>query len=574
VAGFNPKSINIGVGLDLKGIQTGVQQMQREMGKISQTTQRVSNGFQNMGRMIGGAFAVGSIVSFARSATLMAEQTATAKARIDQIAKSMGVFGEETQNVTGHIKKYAEDNEILLATDRNVIMMTQAKLLTFKELAVTAGQLNGAFNRATKAAIDMAAAGFGEATMNAVQLGKALNDPIKGITALTRNGITFTEQEKEKIKVLVESNRMLEAQNMVLSAIETQVGGTAAATADASVKINLHFKSISRTIGEMLLPAVERLAEKLGNIQRLGLATGMGISVRKVKEFEDEATSDVERLKARIKDKTVTEQYAAIQRELNHAMEQQTAIVYEDITATQRRTVFYKKQVELLEEMKEAFVSLNSPTIQPSIISDVDAPKVEPVVLTRLKKIQMQAKLTGDAVRFEIGSIPATLEEVGNDLKAPFGLIDEQFHNFVASVRAAVAEFSALMLVDFASAIGEALVVGNDSFKDFGQRMLDNMGRFFKQIGSMFVAYGVASLEFMKTLLVPANAPALIAAGLALAAIGGAISATAKNYAEQNGTMSSSVSGASGAFYSETRIDGYDLVTINARNNHLRTRRG
>jgi hypothetical protein len=61
--------------------------------------------------------------------------------------------------------------------------------------------------------------------MNAVALGKALNDPIKGISALTRNGITFTESEKERIKVLVESNKVGEAQNMILQAIETQVGG-------------------------------------------------------------------------------------------------------------------------------------------------------------------------------------------------------------------------------------------------------------------------------------------------------------------------------------------------------------
>jgi hypothetical protein len=62
----------------------------------------------------------------------------------------------------------------------------------------------------------MGAAGFGTAEMNAVQLGKALNDPIKGIAALAKSGVTFTEQEKDKIKTLVESNKLLEAQDMVL----------------------------------------------------------------------------------------------------------------------------------------------------------------------------------------------------------------------------------------------------------------------------------------------------------------------------------------------------------------------
>jgi hypothetical protein len=114
-------------------------------------------------------------------------------------------------------------------------------------------------DRATLAAIDLAAAGFGEAEQNAVQLGKALQDPIKGITALARSGVTFTEQEKEKIKTLVESGKVLEAQDLILSAIETQVGGTAAATATGSQKMTVAFNMMADEIGKVLLPLVETL---------------------------------------------------------------------------------------------------------------------------------------------------------------------------------------------------------------------------------------------------------------------------------------------------------------------------
>jgi hypothetical protein len=109
--------------------------------------------------------------------------------------------------------------------------------MTFAELGKTAGTLGGAFDRATNAALDLAAAGFGSAESNAVQLGKALQDPIKGVTALAKSGVTFTAQEKEKIKTLVESNKMLEAQEIVLAAIEKQVGGTALATANDTDKM-------------------------------------------------------------------------------------------------------------------------------------------------------------------------------------------------------------------------------------------------------------------------------------------------------------------------------------------------
>ena len=49
---------------------------------------------------------------------------------------------------------------------------------------------------------EVSQSGLEQTTM---RLGKALNDPIKGISALTRVGVTFTDAQKEQIKTLVES---------------------------------------------------------------------------------------------------------------------------------------------------------------------------------------------------------------------------------------------------------------------------------------------------------------------------------------------------------------------------------
>ena len=205
------------------------------------------------------AAAGAAAVAFAAKAVLIGEQADTANRRIGQINESMGLFGESTAQVTGRLIEYAEATARATGVDTNSIKATQAKLLTFKELAATANQLGGEFDRATKAAIDLAAAGFGSAEQNAVQLGKALNDPIKGLTSLSRSGVTFTETEKERIKVLVESNKVGEAQKLILEAIETQVGGTAEATANASDKIRVGFTQVQEKIGIALLPAFEKL---------------------------------------------------------------------------------------------------------------------------------------------------------------------------------------------------------------------------------------------------------------------------------------------------------------------------
>jgi hypothetical protein len=223
----------------------------------------VTNGAKNVakfGLMAGAAFGA---VGF--GLVKVAEAAATSNARIEQINKSMGLFGGATQQVTDRLVKLAETQAMATGIDRNAIKETVAKLLTFKELAATATEVGGAFDRATQAAIDLSAAGFGEATENATQLGKALNDPIKGITALNRSGVTFTAQEKEKIKVLVESGKMLEAQDILLKAVETQVGGTAVATANASDQMRQGLGMAAESLGTLLLPAFNRLVDFINN---------------------------------------------------------------------------------------------------------------------------------------------------------------------------------------------------------------------------------------------------------------------------------------------------------------------
>jgi phage-related protein len=171
----------------------------------------------------------------------------------------MGVFGDESKTATKRIKDLANQIARKTGIDQNQIKQAQATLLTFSEIAETAGEVGSSFDRATQASIDLAAAGFGTAETNAVQLGKALNDPITGLTALTRSGVTFTEEQKNLIASLVESGNTLEAQNMILEAIEQQVGGTAEATANSSDKMGVAFSQLKEQLGQKLLPVFEKV---------------------------------------------------------------------------------------------------------------------------------------------------------------------------------------------------------------------------------------------------------------------------------------------------------------------------
>jgi hypothetical protein len=224
---------------------------------------KLGAGFKKFGKIAAvGALAAGAaFVAVGKKLFDAAEAASTANARIETIAGSMGLFGDQAGAVSGRLVKLAEDQARLTGVSRETIKETSALLLTFKGVASSADEVGGTFDRAQTAALDLAAAGFGSATGNAQALGKALEDPTRGLTALTRSGVTFTAEEKERIRVLQESNRLGEAQAIILDAIEQQVGGTAAATANASDRIRETFGVLTDQIALSLAPTFEKLTD-------------------------------------------------------------------------------------------------------------------------------------------------------------------------------------------------------------------------------------------------------------------------------------------------------------------------
>jgi hypothetical protein len=239
---------------------------------LSKTTVVISKDLQKLSRqakVTGGALnkslsglglgiGLAAITNGLKNSVIGFEKAEIASKKLDTVLTSMGFATASTR-----VDAYAETLQNLIAVDADVIKATQTKLATFSALTATVNVAGGAFDRATIAALDLAAAGFGTAEGNAVQLGKALQDPIKGLTSLSKSGVTFTALEKDKIKTLVETNRTLEAQDVILRAIEVQVGGTAQAGASEFAKLQFIFDTMSDTIGEALLPAVREFSAYL-----------------------------------------------------------------------------------------------------------------------------------------------------------------------------------------------------------------------------------------------------------------------------------------------------------------------
>jgi hypothetical protein len=141
------------------------------------------------------------------------------------------------------------------------------------------GKGNDIFNRTIKASQDLASALGIDLQSATMQLAKALENPTIGIGALARSGTTFTEQQKEMIKTLVESGRQLEAQAMILDVVESQYKGTAetmATTVSGQIKqafnafgdeMERFGKIISQDFVIPVLKAVSKVTEFLGRLE-------------------------------------------------------------------------------------------------------------------------------------------------------------------------------------------------------------------------------------------------------------------------------------------------------------------
>lgn len=248
---------------DATDFTKGVDAAKRSLGELDGSAQKGGSGLRALKFAAVGAAAIVAakqVMDFASASIAAAQESLVADRRLEQIASQMGYVSGAYAGATDRLKEYASNLSMQIGVEDESIKATQGVLLTFKNLGDTVDQTGGMFDRATQAAYDLASAGFGSAEGNAKQLGKALNDPIKGVAALAKSGVTFTAQEKEKIKTLVESNRMGEAQTMVMAAIEKQVGGTAKATATGVDRMKVAFGELQEAVGGPLASVMTEMA--------------------------------------------------------------------------------------------------------------------------------------------------------------------------------------------------------------------------------------------------------------------------------------------------------------------------
>jgi hypothetical protein len=215
-----------------------------------------SSKLSGLGKTVTGALGTAAIIGFGKASVTAAQESAVATARLDSVFASMG---DTTGEASKAAQDYASSLSARIGVEDEAIMAGQAQLATFGAVSDATARQAGIFDRATQAGADLAATGFGSIESNAVALGKALQDPTKGMTALGRSGVTFTDAQKESIKQMQKSGDLLGAQKVVLGAVESQVKGTAEATATSTAKMGVKFGELQETIGNKLLPVIDKV---------------------------------------------------------------------------------------------------------------------------------------------------------------------------------------------------------------------------------------------------------------------------------------------------------------------------
>lgn len=233
--------------------------LKRSLGEVDGKMRGFGSTVGGIGKAAGlGLAAVGAgAVIMGKGLIDAATESAKVTAQTGAVIKSMGL---ESTVSADKIADLSTQLSLKSGIDDELIQSGSNLLLTFGNLAASAGESGGAFDRANAAALDMSVAMGTDMASASMQVGKALNDPIAGISKLSRAGIQFTDEQKETIRTLQEGGDMAGAQAVMLEELEKQFGGSAEAQATAGDKMKVAWGNVQEELGAKLLPVFETVA--------------------------------------------------------------------------------------------------------------------------------------------------------------------------------------------------------------------------------------------------------------------------------------------------------------------------
>lgn len=219
----------------------------------------VSSAIANIGRVALVAAGAGVLAfgNFLKDSVIEAANSELAIADLNAVITSTGGIAGITSQAAQDL---ASSLQSVTRFSDETIMKAEGMLLTFTNIG------KNVFPLATETVLNMAEK-FGGADAAAIQLGKALNNPIEGITALKRVGVQFTDEQENLIKSLMAAGKLEDAQKIILGELQTEFGGVAVAAGNTAAGLKDRFTNalsdIQETIGKAILPSLVTLGDTL-----------------------------------------------------------------------------------------------------------------------------------------------------------------------------------------------------------------------------------------------------------------------------------------------------------------------
>ena len=253
--------LNFKFGADLGGFEKAMKKAQKKLSKFGKSVEKTGKNLSTGLTLPLLALGAASIKAFDEQEKAIAQ----VEAGLKSTGNTVGFTSEKLQEMAADLQKTT------LFGDEEILKGATAQLLTFTN--ITGEQ----FKKTQAVALDLATRLDGDLKSASIMLGKALNDPVANLSALSRAGIQFSEEQKATVKAMVETNDLAGAQTLILAELENQYGGSAAAAAQAGMgpitQLTNQLSDLSEQIGARLMPFVKQfttwivgLAEKFDNL--------------------------------------------------------------------------------------------------------------------------------------------------------------------------------------------------------------------------------------------------------------------------------------------------------------------
>jgi len=266
---------NVKLRVDARDAVSALQQTNRASEKLNRelntTSKRTATATANIQRFgISFRSVVGPMVALTGSLTLASRALNTfadREADLKVLSAQLTRIGAGGSKQIDELKAAADRLGDATLFSQDDFIQSFNILTSFRAIAVES------FTDVSTVAADIAQVMGSDVKSATVQLAKALEDPKRGLTALSRSGITFNETQTETIKKLVDSGNLLDAQALILDTIKGQYEGaaTAAGTGFAGAQDLLaeNTRDLTEALGKGLEPAAAAVTTKLAELAGL-----------------------------------------------------------------------------------------------------------------------------------------------------------------------------------------------------------------------------------------------------------------------------------------------------------------